>query len=342
MKHLFPFFVLFLSASAVFAAAEYTSVEEVAKDAKLNRDFQIQGEYQSKDCPRIPSLYIIAGGNGTFSAVAFDNAEGWQRKNQREFFAGNLAEDGKLLTIVSKEIERNGRREKSRGDSVSFAVNISDGKLVMQDKENSEKNATFEKIVRKSPTLSQKAPEGAVVLFDDGKASDLWEHAVVNEQAKTLWSEAWTKPFEKRPYTLHIEFMTSYMPEARGQGRSNSGVYIDERYECQILDSFGLDGKNNECGGFYQQAEPLVNMCYPPLTWQTYDIDFVPAKFDAEGKKTANAKLTVKHNGVVIHDNFEPKHETPGRKKESPEARGIYLQGHGNKAQYKNIWLKYQ
>jgi hypothetical protein len=135
--------------------------------------------------------------------------------------------------------------------------------------------------------------------------------------------------------------MLSYMPTKRGQQRSNSGVYIDERYECQILDSFGLEGENNECGGFYQIAKPSVNMCFPPLTWQTYDIDFTPAKYEGD-KKVANARVTVKHNGVMIHDNIELKRETPGRKKEGSAPLGVYLQGHGNKVQYRNIWIQYQ
>ena len=156
----------------------------------------------------------------------------------------------------------------------------------------------------------------------------------------TLWAEAATTAFEKQPYKMHIEFMLSYMPQARGQARSNSGVYVDERYECQVLDSFGLEGEDNECGGFYQLAKPLLNMCFPPLTWQTYDITFTPAQWDGNNK-TTNARVTVVHNGVLIHDNIELARHTPGRRNEGPEPLGVYLQGHGNKVQYRNIWIQY-
>jgi len=199
----------------------------------------------------------------------------------------------------------------------------------------------FVKQYRESPTLGLKAPQGAVVLFADGQASEMFEKAELNKEAQTLWSEAWTKPFEKKPYSMHIEFLLSYMPTARGQARSNSGVYVDETYECQVLDSFGLEGENNECGGFYKVSAPKVNMCFPPLRWQTYDIDFVPATFDADGKKAASATISVKHNGKVIQNAIRPEKETGGRKKETPEARGLYLQGHGNRVQFGNIWFKY-
>ena len=206
------------------------------------------------------------------------------------------------------------------------------------------KDATFAKTTRRSETLRAAAPEGAVVIFDGTNVDMFNEGAKINEAqapiGNTLWSEATAKPFDQKPYTLHVEFMLSYMPKARGQARSNSGVYINESYECQVLDSFGLELANNECGGFYQIKEPAVNMCFPPLTWQTYDFDFTPPKFDGD-KKVANARLTVKQNGVVIHDGMELPNATPGRKPEANEPRGVYLQGHGNKVQYRNIWLKY-
>jgi len=217
----------------------------------------------------------------------------------------------------------------------------------------------FEKQFRTSPTMGLAAPAGALVLFD-GTNLDKWEQgAKMNEAPQrpggqggnapnrpagagnTLWAEAATaKPFELKPYKMHVEFMLSYMPQAKDQARSNSGVYVDERYECQVLDSFGMEGENNECGGFYTVAKPLVNMCFPPLTWQTYDFEFTPAKYNGN-TKTAGARITVKHNGVLIHDNIELK-GTPGRKGEGPEPLGVYLQGHGNKVQFRNIWVQYQ
>lgn len=323
--------------------AEYTSRDDVAKNEVLNRDFNIQGEYKATIGDTPFAANVIARDKGDFDVVVFIGGlpgDGWNRNDMKIFGKAKLTEDGNLEVSMT-ETEAVGERKKLDPAPPAVLAKRSDNTVTLIDPE-SKMEFRFEKVERKSPTEGQAAPEGAIVLFADGKKNDdMWNRGEVNEDAKTLWSEAETKPFEKKPYTMHIEFLLSYMPGARGQGRANSGVYIDQAYECQVLDSFGLDGKNNECGGFYTVAEPIVNMCYPPLQWQTYDIDFVPAQFDAEGNKTDKAKITIRQNGVLIHDGIRPEKETPGCKKEGPEARGLYLQGHGNRVQYRNIWIKY-
>ena len=109
-----------------------------------------------------------------------------------------------------------------------------------------------------------------------------------------------------RDFRMHVEFNVNQVKDVKDpEADGNSGIYIQKRYEVQILDSFGLSGENNECGGVYTKAVPKVNMCLPPLQWQTYDVDFTNAVAGADGKKTKNAVMTLRHNGVAVHEALE-------------------------------------
>ena len=141
-------------------------------------------------------------------------------------------------------------------------------------------------------------------------------------------------------HRLHIEFRLPYQPQDGGQGRGNSGLYLQGRYEVQMLDSFGLEGDHNECGGIYSIRKPDVNMCFPPLSWQTYDIDFTAAKFDQDGRMISKPHMTVRHNGRVIHENVElPKETTASLLQPGPDPGPVYLQDHSCPVRYRNIWV---
>ena len=185
-----------------------------------------------------------------------------------------------------------------------------------------------------------KPPKGAIVLFD-GTSVDAWEHkgqpGKMTDDGLLVQGTASKQRFQD--HKLHIEFLLPFKPKARGQGRGNSGLYLQGRYEVQMLDSFGLSGEHNECGGIYSIRKPDQNMCYPPLQWQTYDVEFHAAKYDGD-KKVKNAWMSVKHNGVLIHDKVElPKSTTASPMREGSEAGYIYLQDHGNPVHYQNIWV---
>lgn len=228
---------------------------------------------------------------------------------------------------------------KSKDGSVEGA--IADGTFTGKNGEN-----TFEmkRVFLESPTLGMKAPEGAVVLYD-GSHMDEW----------IRWPEKWPMledgSFQVTPSdlvtkrmfgdaTYHVEFMTPFMPKDRGQARGNSGFYVQGRYEIQVLDSFCEDPAWDYCGGIYKQSVPSTNASLPPLQWQTYDIEFTAPRFDANNVKTANARITVKHNGVTIHDDIELTDRTPGGMggPELPVER-LLLQNHGDGVKYRNIWV---
>ena len=199
----------------------------------------------------------------------------------------------------------------------------------------------FQRVERESPTLGLKPPAGAEVLFDGTKATlDKRWRPGARITADGLLMEGCTSIDTFGDYSMHLEFRLPFMPEARGQGRGNSGLYHQGRYETQVLDSFGLEGKDNEAGGLYSIRDPDLNMCLPPMQWQTYDVDFTAARFDTDGNKTANARITVKLNGVVVHRNVELPHSTTAAPlKEGPEDGPIHLQDHGNPVRFRNIWV---
>nr|WP_236622243.1 family 16 glycoside hydrolase [Rhodopirellula maiorica] len=198
----------------------------------------------------------------------------------------------------------------------------------------------LKKVQRKSPTLGSKPPHGATVLFDGTKKSidQHWRNGKLIAPGLLGVGTTTTETFGD--YRLHLEFKTPFMPKATGQGRGNSGVYHQGRYETQVLDSFGLEGKDNEAGGIYTVSAPAVNMCLPPLSWQTYDVDFTAARFDDQGKKTSDARMTVRLNGVIVQNNVVIPEATKGAPlKESAAPGPIHLQNHGNPVRYRNIWI---
>ena len=138
-------------------------------------------------------------------------------------------------------------------------------------------------------------------------------------------------------YTLHLEFKLPHKPTATGQGRCNSGIFHLGTYETQILDSFGLYGHNNECGGIYKIREPDSNACYPGGLWQTYDVEVKTARIDSNGKVTAKARMTVWLNGVLVHNDVEV--AKPNSDGKGPTTGPIILQDHGNPVQFRNIWV---
>ena len=188
-----------------------------------------------------------------------------------------------------------------------------------------------------------KPPEGAIILdasqFVDDKGNPCaWP--VTDGVLEVGKGSVMTKE-KVGDFQLHVEFNIPQLPpEVKDQARGNSGVYIQRRYEVQILDSLGDDPpKANGCGSLYKQKAPSKNMCKKPGEWQTYDITFRAARFDASGKKTENARITLVWNGEKVHDDAEIVDKTGAGQKEGPDPAPILLQDHGAKVKFRNLWL---
>jgi hypothetical protein len=318
-------------------------------DPKLPADFKVQGEYvgsiQGGDKL---GCQVIALGKGTFQAVITPGGlpgDGWDGQDK-------ILLEGKLVDGVASFEPASGKRKYLAQNPLEFSAtskfppvgqktysaDIKDG--VLTGKTDDGKSFGLKKTERKSPTLGAKAPAGALILYD-GSNTDEWEGGRIDKATGTLHTDGSDIRAKKKfmDYTVHAEFYLPFRPDARGQGRGNSGFYMVHHYEVQILDSFGLDGKDNECGGIYTKVTPKLNMCLPPLSLQTYDIDFTNA-VQKDGKKVAPAKITVRLNGVVIHENAEIKGPTGGNRSDPEGTPGPFiLQGHGNPLQFKNIWV---
>jgi hypothetical protein len=313
-------------------------------DPTLPVDFKIQGEYAGDHI----GTQVIALGSGAFQAVVLPGGlpgAGWDGKN-KILMAGKLdgetarfepakgsrkylAQKPEEFSATSKLPPPGQKDYTGTADGSTFKIQTDDGKSL-----------ELKKTTRQSDTMGAKPPEGAVVLFD-GTTTDDWTGGRLDEKTKFLNTDGKDINTKQKfnDYTAHVEFMLPYRPDGRGQGRGNSGFYQVLMYEVQVLDSFGLDGKDNECGGVYTKKAPSVNMCLPPLVWQTYDAEFTNAVAEG-GKVVKKARLTLKHNGVVVHDNIEINGKTGGARNDPEGTAGpLQLQGHGNPLQYRNIWV---
>ncbi|MDY3561409.1 DUF1080 domain-containing protein [Gemmata sp. JC673] len=194
------------------------------------------------------------------------------------------------------------------------------------------------------------APSDATVLFD-GKDLSKWQGGekweIRDGYAVVKGGDITTKD-SFGDYQLHVEFATPEEVKGNGQGRGNSGVFLANRYEVQVLDSF--DNKtyfDGQCGSLYKQTPPMVNVCRKPGEWQTYDIVFTAPRFDEQAKEVKVLKpgyVTLIHNGAVVQNHFELQGNTyydrPASYQKHPLKQPIRLQNHGNPVKFRNIWIR--
>ena len=277
-------------------------------------DFSVQGEYATIGAP--VSAQVVALGKGRFRAKVLSGG-----------LPGADPDSRPLMELLGAwrnndvAFQGSGSALWSNG---TLRVDLPDGE-----------NFTLPKVERTSPTLGAKPPPGAVIVFDGPGSSGV--DGKVDERG--LLSAGATSSLEFQDAHIHVEYRTPFEPNGEEQFRGNSGIYLQRRYEVQILDSFGQEPAIKGAGSLYGVRPPDVPMSFPPLSWQTYDIEFRAARFDASGKRTRPAQISVRHNGVVIHQGVELDGPTGRGEPEGPAPGPLYLQDHWHPVFFRNVWI---
>jgi len=293
--------------------------------AKAGPDYKVQGEYkgallESETTAITWGLQVVALGDGAFEAVLLQGGlpgDGWYSQTRTKL----VSKPGSNPVVLT-------------GEQHNRTYRVDDGWITALN-EAGEELGQLAKVHRVSPSMGMSPPPGAVVLFD-GKESDELDDEVVT--AEGLLKQGFITRRPVGDFRLHLEFRTPFMPTFRGQQRGNSGVYIQRRYEVQILDSFGLEGIENEAGALYRQRRADINMALPPLQWQTYDIHFRAARFK-DGKRIKNARITVMQNGVAVQDDVKIATKTGAGRAEGPDPLPIQFQDHRDQVRFRNMWI---
>jgi hypothetical protein len=235
-----------------------------------------------------------------------------------------------------------------------FLLLVMSASLWAQNKKTPESTELWEPVPPVvTPGVGTAAPSDAIILFDGTNLNE-WTNGKGEAAGWTVSDGCITvKPGTgiiktKRGFgdcQLHIEWRAPAEVKGEGQGRGNSGVFLQDRYEVQVLDSY--DNKtysNGQTGSIYKQSIPLVNACRKPGEWQTYDIIFMAPRFSENGRIAIPARITVLHNGVLIQNNVEIRGTTPFIGLPEYISHGmkepISLQDHGNPVSYRNIWIR--
>lgn len=243
---------------------------------------------------------------------------------------------------------------KSAG-TLLFAVLFTSNYLLAQERPTIEPKLTevWEPVpVKITPGENNAPPSDAIILFD-GKDLNEWTNGqgglpewTVADGAMTVKPRTGAIKTKQKfgDFQLHIEWRSPSEVKGEGQGRGNSGIFMMERYELQVLDSYeSKTYPNGQAGSLYKQGIPLVNACKAPGEWQTYDVIFMAPVFTEKGTLKTPARITVLHNGVLIQNNFELRGPTEYNRIPMYAAHGkasLMLQDHGDLVSFRNIWVR--
>ena len=342
------------------------AAEEAAKKLfepqAIGSALRLQGEYVGKDGERRVGVQVVARKDRCFHALLLEGGlpgDGW---------------DGQRYGLLESAQGVEGRVEFASPSDAGVSAVLDERGLLLK---RGGHEALLKRVERMSKTLGLQPPTGAVVLFGGGKPNvDMFEQRTDIEglTAPVMYGEhlmagAVTKR-KFRDYTMHVEFMTGWEPQNIPWRRADAGIYMLSRYEVAIGDSFGFDfdlsgatspdrpkfgndltqtqqfpvakgtGAPRVCGSVFTYSSKVPNACFPPLVWQTLDIDFQAPRFDGEGKKTSKAVISVKLNGQPTVEKLEINGPTPHGFK-GPEAPDgpIWFEAFGRRVLYRNIWV---
>ena len=325
MVRAFIVLALFLIASSVPALGQRSGKGPMfTEPPKNDKSFELIGEFlgpirKGENKYEPIALQIRCIGSDNFEAVVFKGGLPGQPKHQP-----------KMMNMIGR---RNGDLVILSGGP--WAIFVQKDHCLIVDP-TGKTLGRLERVNRKSPTMGAVAPTGSVVIFD-GSNLDQFTSAQMSKDG-LLMEGAHLKPMFQ-DFNMHVEFRIPYMPIAQGQQRGNSGLYLQGRYECQVLDSFALGRLINGLGALYQQKAPEVNMALPPLVWQTYDVQFTAPRWAADGSKIRNAHITSWINGVKVQDNVSLPNKTGAGKQEEPTLLPCLIQNHGDPVRFRNIWI---
>jgi len=313
----------------------------------------LSGEWSA---PATPIVQVVALGNGSYRAHIF--ASDGRGEEPVAVLDGTTNQDVTVFappptgTIPPEQSKQHPTWWPAPATSQGWSGRFAQGTFILTTPQGA--SVTLATHAVGAPTIDLPPPAGAVVLIGPDSTVESIQKAWL--KAGTTEPTTWTvlpggilegvpksgSALSRQTFgdcTVHLEFRLPFEPSKRGQLRANSGLYFQGRYETQILDSFGLQGVDNECGGFYKIAKPRVNACAPPLIWQTYDAVFHAAGF-TNGKQTRPAQVTLRHNGILIHSDQALDHATTASHFDiGPTPQGIYLQDHGHAVQFRNLWV---
>lgn len=350
--------------------SDYMPFPRTSWPAGVQTSFEIQGEYfgitstgsrlgawvvsrNQTTSGTTPTLYGFAFLPGGLLTLPGDQYGGWDRvtKWQGSGTGSNGLMTATLVggkTFILGTSGTAAATTSTGGVTVDSATGTGENRFIHGRVSSDGSTFTLARVTRKSPTSNLKplSSWGAISWFDTATAQADLAKWVTKDNAPSVYQSYYLYRGVKtannlahgRGY-LHIEFMTCFNPAKTGQDRGNSGIYLQGKYETQVLDSYGLSGANDEFGGIYTIRAADINAALPPTTWHTYDIYFTPRSSGAAGETQGAAYMTVYANGVKTQDSIPvPKVTTSGIDGDMFVNAPLYLQNHGNPVIYRNIW----